>query len=55
MPGNQITFGIGFNVNESNLNSLKQSLKEIQQLTSKDLVNIGKASSIQEANAITTN
>ena len=51
MPGNQITFGIGFNVNESNLNSLKQSLKEIQQLTSKDLVNIGKASSIQEANA----
>ena len=50
MPGNQITFGIGFNVNESNLNSLKQSLREIQQLTSKDLMNIGKASSIQEAN-----
>ena len=33
MPGNnQITFGVGFNVNESGLNKLKQSLQEIQKM-----------------------
>ena len=42
MPGgNQITFGVGFNVNESGLNKLKQSLQEIQKLTTQDLLNTG--------------
>lgn len=49
MPGNQITFGVGFNVNESNLNKLKQSLKEIQQLTAQDLVRNGQFNNLQQA------
>ena len=49
MPGNQITFGVGFNVNESGLNKLKQSLQEIQKMTAKDLVNAGKFSNLHEA------
>ena len=42
MPGgNQITFGVGFNVNESGLNKLKQSLQEIQRMGSQDLLKTG--------------
>ena len=48
MAGNQIQFGIGFNVNEAGLNKLKQSLQEIQKLTAVDISrNMGV--SLQEA------
>ena len=49
MPGNQITFGVGFNVNEAGLNKLKQSLQEIQKMTAKDLFNTGNFSNLQQA------
>lgn len=39
MPsGNQIRFGIGFDVNRAGLNELKKSLLEIQQLSKKDVL-----------------
>ena len=50
MPGNQITFGVGFNVNESGLNKLKQSLQEIQKMTAKEAFATGNFSSLQAAN-----
>ena len=50
MPGNQITFGVGFNVNEAGLNKLKQSLQEIQKMTAKDAFATGNFSSLQAAN-----
>ena len=49
MPGNQITFGVGFNVNESGLNKLKQSLQEIQKMTAQDAFATGNFSSFRQA------
>ena len=50
MPGNnQIRFGIGFDVNESGLNKLKQSLQDIQKLTGKDLMGTGNFSNLKQA------
>ena len=49
MAGNQIQFGIGFNVNEAGLNKLKQSLKEIQQMSAKDLMGTGNFKNLQQA------
>ena len=50
MPGSQITFGVGFNVNEAGLSKLKQSLQEIQKMTAKDAFATGNFSSLQAAN-----
>ena len=47
--GNQIQFGVGFNVNEAGLTKLKQSLQEIQKLTAKDLMGSGNFSSLDQA------
>ena len=44
--GNQIKFGIGFNVEKSGLDKVKTSLQEIQKLTIKDLI---KTEDITEA------
>ena len=56
MPGNnQITFGVGFNVNESGLNKLKQSLQEIQKMTTKDFSiasGLKGQQAVQELNSI---
>ena len=49
MAGNQITFGVGFNVNEAGLNKLKQSLQDIQKMTSQDLLKVGKVNSLEQA------
>ena len=38
--GGKITFGVGFDVDPSGLNNLKQSFKELKQLTPTDLLKI---------------
>lgn len=45
---NQIKYQVGFDVNKSNLDSLKKSLQQIQQLSTKDLMKLNN-SSMEEA------
>lgn len=49
--GNQINFSLGFNVDNSTLNSLKTSLIEIQKLTSSELMSMNKGMDLNEANS----
>ena len=44
--GGQIKFGVGFDVDQSGLNKLKESLKEIQKMRLKDL---GDTSNFEKA------
>ena len=49
---NDITFNVGFNVNTSELNKIKASLQEIQNATSKDLININATKADTELDKI---
>lgn len=50
MANNQITFGVGFQVDKSGLNQLKTSLNEISKMTTKDFMKINPESDIKQVN-----
>ena len=50
MANNQITFGVGFQVDKSGLNQLKTSLNEISKMTTKDFMKINPGSDIKQVN-----
>ena len=46
----QIRYGIGFDVKKDGLQQIKKSLKQIQDLTTKDILNLNKGLNVKEAN-----
>lgn len=48
----RIKFGVDFNVNQSGLNTIKQQLQNLQNLTEKDLINIDASKATQELDKI---
>ena len=49
MANNQITFGVGFQVDKSGLNQLKTSLNEISKMTTKDFMKINPNLNLDQA------
>lgn len=48
---NQIIYQVGYQVDKTTLNEIKESLQSLQRLTSNDLINLNKSMDLQQADA----